>query len=276
MKKIILPILVVILCIIIGTRLIKADREYPQHYSTNYFIKNAIHQYQDCKRISQNSKTFVDYELLWAELDKDWYFEFYILWNWQWFYIDERWNLNNNCSFAWLPITVTLGENKNWYYILKYQVANKSDSQSVKSIFSESAYKNRLARRNRENHEKISFLDDAEQHFWINLDENNEFKCSFCDKKRYYYESIENEEWERMNLYGTEQLSNNYLKFSSDWTLTKPWTHDKSKYTRHFGKDESTIIIKEKDNDSVIERFIIDQLKNNELIAFSEYIQIQI
>jgi ubiquinone biosynthesis protein COQ9 len=64
MKKIILPILLIILCIIIGTRLIKADRESPQHYSTDYFIKNAIHQYQDCKKVGENNKTFVDYELL--------------------------------------------------------------------------------------------------------------------------------------------------------------------------------------------------------------------
>ena len=276
MKKIILPILLIILCIIIGTRLIKADRESPQHYSTDYFIKNAIHQYQDCKKVGENNKTFVDYELLWAEIDKNWYFEFYLLWNWQWFYIDERCNLNNNCSFSWLPITITLGENKNWYYILKYQVANKSDSQSVRSIFSESAYKNRLVRRNRKNHEKISFLNDAEQYFWINLDETNEFKCTFCDKKRYFYESIENKEGLRMNLYGTEQLSNIYLKFSSDGSLTKLWTNDKWKYTRHFGKDDSTIIIKEKNNNSTIERFIIDQIKSNELVAFSEYIQIQI
>ena len=79
-----------------------------------------------------------------------------------------------------------------------------------------------------------------------------------------------------MNLYGTEQLSNIYLKFSSDGSLTQLWTNDKWKYTRHFGKDDSTIIIKEKNNNSTIERFIIDQIKSNELVAFSEYIQIQI
>ena len=274
MKKVIIPILLIIWCSIIGTRLIKADREESLHFSTDFFIKNAIHQYEDCQTISEKHKTFIDYDLLWAELDENWYFEFYVLWNWQWFYIDKRWNLNNNCSFFWIPITITLAENENWYYIYKYQKANKSDIQSVKKIFSENAFNNRNVRKNRKNNKWINFLNEAEQYFWTKLDENNEFECTFCDTKRYHYESTENKIWEKMELFGKEELWDKYIVFSSDGTLLKVWTYDEWTYTRHFAKNDSTIIINNKNNDSIIERFIINEMTDDELIAFSEYIQI--
>ena len=279
-KKTIIPILLIICCCTIGTRLIKADKQSLQNFSTDFFIKNAIHQYQDCEIVSKNDKTFINYDLLWAELDENWNYEFYVIWNWQWYYIDERGNLNLKCAFYWLPITITLAENKNWYYIEKYQSADsrKSNIQSVKNIFSDNAFMNRYSRKNRKNQEKISFLNDAENFFWIKLNDNKNFDCKFCDKKRYYYESILNKNWEKRDLYWIKDLWEKYYLFSSDGTLTKWWNdkwNDKWNYSRNFSKNNSTIIIEDKNDDSIIERFIIDEITDNELVSFSEYIQIK-
>ena len=276
-KKIILAVLSVILCITLAAHFIKADKQASlTNYNTDYFIENAIHQHENCGLTTKTNKTFINYDLLWAAINDDGDFEFYVTANWQWYFIDERGNLNSSCSFSWLPIIISLTENKYWYFISNYYSINSWNTRElyIKSMFSDNAYRNWRLREYWWVHEKISFLNEAEQYFWIKLDQKWEFECTFCDKPRYFYEKIQNDEWEDRNLYGIKEISKQSFKFNSNGTLERVWINSKSYYSRYFGNDDKTVIIKDSNNPSTIERFIIEDLKDYEMTTFSEYIQV--
>ena len=278
-KKVLLLILLILFWITLAAHFIRADKQQSlSHYNTDFFIENAIHQHEDCGLTSKTNKTFINYELLWAAINDNWEFEFYVVANWQWYYIDDRWNLNSSCSFSWLPIVIALTENKYWYFLTNY-FSIKSQTWStrelyVKSMFSDNAYKSRRLREQWGSPINISFLNEAEQYFWIKLDQKWEFICNFCDRPRYFYEKIQNKQWEDRNLYWSKEISKQGFTFNSDGTLKRVWISDTTYYNRYFWKNDSTIIIKDSKNPSSIERFIIDELKDNEMVAFSEYIQI--
>ena len=176
-KKILLAILFVVCCVALVTHFIRADKQASlSNFSTDYFIEHAIHQHEDCGLTTNTSKTFINYDLLWAAINDNWDFEFYVTANWQWYFIDDRWNLNSSCSFTSLPIIISLTENKYWYFVTNYYSIkpwswNTRDSY-VKSMFSDNAYGNRRLREYWWTHERISFLNEAEQYFWINLEKS--------------------------------------------------------------------------------------------------------
>ena len=277
-KTLILIVLIIVCSLTLAAHLIKADKQSSlQSYNSDYFIENAIHQHEDCGLTSKTNKTFINYDLLGAAINDNWDFEFYVNANWQWYFIDERWNLNSSCSFSSLPILISLTENKNWYFVSNYYSINSTWNTRelyVKSMFSDNAYKNRRIREYWWFRERISFLNEAEQYFWIKLDQKWEFICSFCNKPRFFYEKIQNKEWQDRDLYWIKELSKQGFTFNSDWTLERVWIWGISHYNRYFWTNDSTIIIKDKNNPSIIERFIIEDLKDNEMTAFSEYIQI--
>ena len=276
-KKILLIILFIVCCMTLTAHFIRADKEASlSNYNTDYFIENVIHQHENCGLTTKTNKTFINYELLWAAINDNWEFEFYVTADWQWYFIDERWNLSSSCSFEKVPIAISLAENKNWYYVSSYQKISSWDIRDlyVKRIFSENAYRNRRMREYWWTHEKMSFLNEAEQYFWIKLDKKSEFECKFCDRPRYFYEIIQNKEWENRNLYGIKEISKQGFTFYSDGNLERVGINNKSNYNRYFWKDDSTIIIKDDNNPSIIERFIIEDLKDYEMTAFSEYIEI--
>lgn len=277
-KTLILIVLVIVCSLTLAAHLIRADKQSSlQSYNSDYFIENAIHKHEDCGLTSKTNKTFINYDLLWAAINDNWDFEFYVNANWQWYFIDERWNLNSSCSFSSLPIVISLTESKNWYFVSNYYSINSTWNTRelyVKSMFSDNAYKNRRIREYWWFRERISFLNEAEQYFWIKLDQKWEFICSFCNKPRFFYEKIQNKEWQDRDLYWIKELSKQGFTFNSDWTLERVWIWGISHYNRYFWTNDSTIIIKDKNNPSIIERFIIEDLKDNEMTAFSEYIQI--
>ena len=246
-KKILLIILWIVCCITLTAHFIKADKQSSlQNYNTDYFIENAIHQHEDCGLTTKNNKTFINYELLWAAINDNGEFEFYVIAYWQWYYVSNYYSID-----AW-----------------------RTRELYVKSMFSDNAYRNRRLREYWWTHEKISFLDEAEQYFWIKLDQKWEFDCKFCDKPRFFYEKIQNKEWEDRNLYGTKEISKQKFTFKSDGSLERIWISGASYYNRYFWNNDSTIIIKDNNNPNMIERFIIDEYKDYEMTAFSEYVQI--
>ena len=276
-KKTILVILLIVCSITLAAHFIKADKQASlSNFNTDYFIENAIYQHENCGITTKTNKTFINYELLWAAINDDWDFEFYVTANWQWYFIDERWNLNSSCSFSSLPIIISLKENKYWYFVSNYYSINSGSTRElyIKSMFSDNAYRNRRLREYWWTHDRISFLNEAEQYFWIKLDQKWEFDCKFCNRPRFFYEKIQNKEWEDRNLYGSKEISKQSFTFNSDGSLKRVWISSVSYYNRYFWKDDSTIIIKDNNNPNFIERFIIEDLKDEEMVTFSEYIQI--
>lgn len=278
-KKPLLIILLIVCSIMLAAHFIRADKQSSlNHYNTDYFIENAIHQHEDCGLTTKTNKTFINYELLWAAINDNGDFEFYVTANWQWYYIDDRWNLSSSCWFTSLPIIISLTENKNGYYVSNYYSIDTwtwhARELYIKSMFSDNAYKNWRIREYWWIHTQVSFLDEAEQYFGIKLDQKWEFHCKFCDKPRYFYEKVQNEKWEDRNLYWSKEISKQGFTFNSNGSLERVWISGTSHYNRYFWKDDSTIIIKDNKNPSLVERFIIEDLKDYEMTAFSEYVQI--
>lgn len=276
-KKTSLIVLVIVWSIALAAHFIRADKQsWLENYNTDYFIENTIHMHEDCGLNSKTNKTFINYDLLWAAINDNGNFEFYVTANWQWYFVDERWNLNSSCSFTSLPIIITLTESRHWYYVSNYYSINSWSTRElyIKSMFSDNAYRNWRMREYWWAHEKISFLNEAEEYFWVKLDEKWEFNCKLCDKPRFFYEKIQNEQWEDRNLYGSKEISKQSFTFYSNGSLERVWITGTKYYSWYFWKDDSTIIIKDKNNPNMIERFIIDEFKDYEMTAFSEYIQI--
>lgn len=276
-KKALLVVLFAVCAVLLATHFIRADKQsWLQNYNTDYFIENAIHQHEDCALPSKTNKTFIRYELLWAAINDNWEFEFYVTADWQWYFLDERWNINSSCSFTALPIIISLTESRYWYYVSNYYSINPWATRElyIKSMFSDNAYRNWRLREYWWVHETISFLDEAEQYFWVKLDQKWEFDCKFCDRPWFFYEKIQNKEWEDRNLYGSKEISKQSFTFNSNGSLERVWVSGTTYYSWYFWKDDSTIIIKDKKNPKILERFIIDEYKDYEMTAFSEYVQI--
>ena len=245
-----------------------------QWHSIDYVIEQAIQKNQDCGDI--NWRTFISYDLLWATINDDENFEYYLAVNGQWYFINERWDLSSSCRFTGVPIKIEIGENKNWYFVISYQKAEEwaEYESSVKAMFSEDAYKNRKLRQRTYWNWRWNTLNLAEEYFWVKVDSNNNFDCKFCDITRYYHESELNKQWKNVEIYSSEPIDKKRFIFKNDWTLQKMWSKDEWKYERHFWKDNLSVIINMGDQTNTIERIIIERLKDNEMVFYTEYIQI--
>ena len=108
-----------------------------QEVDNNQTLEDAIFKYiEDNYSCDDWSKLFVNYAELWQNNH-----DFYINAIGQWFYIDERWNLNNSCGFN-IPMKVTV-YTENWmdYKVIDAIQARDGNEydKSIREIFSDEA-----------------------------------------------------------------------------------------------------------------------------------------
>ena len=219
------------------------------------------------------SKLFVNYAELWQDNS-----DFYINAIGEWFYIDERWNLNNSCGFS-IPMKVTVST-QDWSNYVVTNVIQARDwnqyDESIREMFSEEAV-DRLYNWNTWYIDGRSLLEMAEEYFGVTIipETENNFECKFCDKLR-YYEPLENEDWKGNELtfnYISEDNWNNTIYFGSDWSFKAEWSWDAWEWTRTFGQDENTVIVLNNNLDHVYDRYIITSQTENSLSTILEIIQ---
>lgn len=198
-------------------------------------LEDAIINYiEDNYSCDGQSKMFVNYAELWMKSLGNGMAERYIEAIGEWYYIDERWNLNNSCGFS-IPMKVTTFSEDWANYVVTDVVLAKDWSEytnSIKEMFSNEAVK-KLFNEDYEFLDGRSLLEMAEEYFGVTIipkTENN-FECKFCDKIRYYNHTPEDDEL----LKETNELHYNYISennwentiyFGSDWTFKAEWKWD--------------------------------------------------
>ena len=237
-------------------------------------LEDAIFNYiEDNYSCDDWSKLFVNYAELWQDNA-----DFYINAIGEWFYIDERWNLNNSCGFS-IPMKVTVSTQDWSNYVVTnvIQARDWSDyDESIKEMFSEEAI-DRLYNWNIWFIDGRTLLEMAEEYFGITIipETENNFECKFCDKL-WYYEPLEDEDWKNNELtfnYVSEDNWNNTIYFDSDWSFKAEWSRDAWEWTRTFGQDENTVIVLNNNLDHVYHRYIITNQTENSLNTILEIIQ---
>ena len=207
-------------------------------------LEDAIFNYiEDNYSCDDQSKMFVNYAELWQDNA-----DFYINAIGEWFYIDERWNLNNSCGFS-IPMKVTVSTQDWSNYVVTnvIQARDWSDyDESIKEMFSEEAI-DRLYNWNIWFIDGRTLLEMAEEYFGVTIipETKNNFECKFCDKL-WYYEPLENEDWKNNELtfnYVSEDNWNNTIYFGSDWSFKAEWSWDAWEWIRTFGQNEDTVIV---------------------------------
>ena len=245
-----------------------------QEVNNNQTLEDAIFKYiEDNYSCDDWSKLFVNYAELWQNNH-----DFYINAIGQWFYIDERWNLNNSCGFS-IPMKVTV-YTENWMDykvtdVIQARDGNEYD-ESIREMFSDEAI-DRLYNWNVAFVDGRTLLEMAEEYFGVTIipETENNFECKFCDRLR-YYEPSENDDWKSNELifnYISEDNWNNTIYFGSDWTFRAEWSWDTWEWTRTFGKDENTVIVLNNSIDHVYDRYIITNQDENHLNTILEIIQ---
>ena len=223
------------------------------------------------------SKLFVNYAELWMKSLGDWIAERYITTIGEWFYIDERWNLNNSCGFS-IPMKIITSCNDWIHYTVIDSVQAKDWSdydESIREMFSDEAI-DVLYNWNLRFLDGRTLLEMAEEYFGVTIipEEENYFECKFCDKL-WYYEPTE-DEWNSNDLifnYVTEDNWNNTIYFGSDWSFEAKWSWDEWTWTWTFGQDENTVIVLNNNSDHVYDRYIITNQTENSLNTILEIIQ---
>lgn len=238
-------------------------------------LKTIVQNHESC---NDNSKMFVNIVLLWNSINDKWNTEYYLVTDWQWFYIDERWNLNNSCGFGNVPTTIELSQNENWYNLIRYETAkdwNEYES-SIKEMFSKEAY-NKWLKVEYDLSDYVSTTQQAEEYFGVKIipESKNNFECGFCDKT-WYELSNNNENYKTNDLifnYTAENNWDNTIYFNSNWSFEDNTSRELSwKWTWTWGTDANTIIV-EKENVPVYFRYIITNQTNNSLWTILEIIQ---
>ena len=248
--------------------------EILQEVNDNQTLEDAIINYiADNYSCNDWSKLFVNYAELWQNNH-----DFYINVIGQWFYIDERWNLNNSCGFS-IPMKVTV-YTENW---MDYKVTDAIQARdgneydkSIREMFSDEAI-DRLYNWNVGFVDGRTLLEMAEEYFGVTIipETENNFECKFCDKL-WYYELSENDDWKSNDLifnYVSENNWNNTIYFWSDWTFRAEWFWDAWEWTWTFGQDENTIIVLNNSIDHLYDRYIITNVDENNLNTILEIIQ---
>ena len=237
-------------------------------------LEDAIFNYiEDNYSCDDQSEMFVNYSELWQNNA-----DFYINAIGEWFYIDERWNLNNSCGFS-IPMKVTVSTQdwSNYVVIDVVQAKDWSDyDKSIREMFSEEAV-DRLYNWNIWYIDGRTLLEMAEEYFGVTIipETKNNFECKFCDKLR-YYNAYDNDEINTNDLifnYTTQNNWKNTIYFGSDWTFKAQWGWNAWEWTRTFGQDENTVIVLNNNLDHVYDRYIITSLTENSLSTILEIIQ---
>ncbi len=248
-----------------------------QDENINEILENIIKNHESY----DDSKLFINFALLWSSVNNKWNTEYYLVIDWQSFYIDERWNLNNAWGFGGIPTTIELSKNNNGYNLVRYETAkdwNEYES-STKEMFSNEAYKIRKDGKYKFINDK-TLLEQAEESFGVTIipENKNKFECTFCDKLRYYNRTPEDDESlnETNGLYFNYSTENNWkntIYFGSDWNFEAKGSRDEWTWTRTFWQDENTIIVLNNNSDHVYNRYIITNQTENSLNTILEIIQ---
>lgn len=244
-----------------------------------YTLEDTIFKYiEDNYSCDDWSKLFVNYAELWMKSLGDWVAERYINAQAQWFYIDERWNLNNSCGFG-VPMKVTVYTEDWANYIVTDAVQARDGNEydkSIREMFSDEAI-DRLYNWNIGFIDGRTLLEMAEEYFVVTIipETENNFECKFCDKLR-YYNAYDNDEINTNDLifnYTSTNNWNNTIYFGSDWTFKAEWSWDAWEWTRTFGQDENTVIVVNNSANHVYNRYIITNQTENSLSTILEIIQ---
>lgn len=256
--------------------------EIIQEINNNQTLKDAIINYiVDNYSCDDKSKMFVNYEELWMKSLWDWVAEWYIVTQAEWFYIDERWNLNNSCGFG-VPMKITLSTEDWTDYVITdaFQARDGNEyDKSIREMFSDEAI-DRLYNWNVAFVDGRTLLEIAEEYFEVTIisETENNFECKFCDKLRYYNRTPDADE--KLNQtnelyfdYIAQNNWNNTIYFGSDWTFKAEWSWDAWEWTRTFGQDENTVIVLNNNLDHVYDRYIITNQTEDFLNTILEIIQ---
>ena len=224
------------------------------------------------------SKLFVNYAELWEKSLGDWAAEWYITTIAEWFYIDERWNLNNSCGFG-VPMKIVTSS-EDWIHYTVIDSAQARDwseyDESIREMFSDEAI-DVLYNWNLRFLDGRTLLEMAEEYFGVTVipEPKNNFECKFCDKL-WYYEQSETEDWKGndsiFNYVSTDNW-NNTIYFGSDWNFEAKGSRDEGTWTWTFGQDENTIIVLNNNSNHVYDRYIITNVDENSLNTILETIQ---
>ena len=258
----------------IEQKISNAENETWVEIGQSVTLEDAIFNYiEDNYSCDDWSKLFVNYAELWQDNA-----DFYINAIGEWFYIDERWNLNNSCGFS-IPMKVTVSTQDWSNYVVTnvIQARDWSDyDESIKEMFSEEAI-DRLYNWNIWFIDGRTLLEMAEEYFGVTIipETKNNFECKFCDKL-WYYEPLENEDWKNNELtfnYVSEDNWNNTIYFGSDWSFKAEWSWNAWEWIRTFGQNEDTVIVLNNNLDHVYDRYIITSQTENSLSTILEIIQ---
>ena len=263
---------------------IEADTwsEITQEINNNLTLEDTILNYIATKYDCNDwSKLFVNYLELWMKSLGDWIAERYIATIAEWFYIDERWNLNNSCGFSIPMKIVTSCEDWIHYTVIDSVQArdwNEYDI-SLKEIFSDEAI-DILYNWNLRFLDSRTLLEMAEEYFGVTIipEPKNSFECTFCDKLRYYNRTPEADE--KLNKtndlyfdYTSKDNWKNTIYFGSDWSFEAKGSRDEWTWTRTFWQDENTVIVLNNNSDHVYTRYITTNQTENSLSTILEIIQ---
>ena len=245
-------------------------------------LEDAIINYiEDNYSCNDWSKLFVNYAELWMKSLGDWIAEWYITTIGEWFYIDERWNLNNSCGFS-VPMKIVTSS-KDWIHYTVIDSVQARDwseyNESIREMFSDEAI-NILYNWNLRFLDGRTILEMAEEYFGVTIipEPKNNFECLFCNKLRYYNRTLEadeklNETGDLHFNYTIEDNWKNTIYFSSDWSFEAKGSRDEWTWTRTFGQDENTIIVLNNNSDHVYTRYIITNKDESSLNTILEIIQ---
>ena len=252
--------------------------EIGQYVTLEDAIINYITNKYDC---NDWSKLFVNYAELWMKSLGDWIAEWYITTIGEWFYIDERWNLNNSCGFS-VPMKIVTSS-KDWIHYTVIDSVQARDwseyDESIKEMFSDEAI-NTLYNWNLRFLDGRTILEMAEEYFGVTIipEPKNNFECQFCNRLRYYNRTPEadeklNETGDLHFNYTTEDNWKNTIYFSSNWTFEAKGSRNEWTWTRTFWQDENTVIVLNNNSDHVYDRYIITDQTENSLNTILEIIQ---
>ena len=248
--------------------------EITQEINNNLTLEDTIIDYiEDNYSCGDWSKLFVNYAELWQNSA-----DFYINAIGEWFYIDERWNLNNSCGFS-IPMKVTVFTEDWSNYVVTDAIQARDWSEydkSIREMFPDEAI-DRLYNWNYGFWDGRTLLEMAEEYFGVTIipEKENNFECKFCDKLR-YYNAYDNDEINTNGLifnYTTQNNWNNTIYFNSNWSFETKGSRNEWTWTRTFGQDENTIIVLNNNIDHVYDRYIITHQSDNSLSTILEIIQ---
>lgn len=274
--KNVLFILLSVSALIFSIHYIYASRQPEYINNIDYVVDKAIEQNEECSHF-WSTKTFINHEILRIGINDNWNIEYNILVSGRWYHIDERGNLNSDCSFSAVPVIVEIAEDENWYSVNSYrsEIDKSNYKDFTKKNFSEIWYKDRQDRqRNNIKPRVVDTLSLAEDYFWIKLYQNERFDCQFCGTERFYYDTVTNKSWDVIDMYGVEPLNKKYIVFNSGGTVQILGIENSLEYERYFGKDNSTIIIKNDNTEQTIQRLVISKIKDDEIRFIRESIQV--